>query len=469
VDLSTRTLGEFFARLVATEWHPPGFFLLAYLWTRAFGTGELALKSLPYLFSVATIPLVYLLGRRAASEAAGLVAAAAFALAPAAIAYSDMYLYPVMGFFATLLACVVTQIRRDRANPKLLAAALIVAVAVVYLHYTALLYLPLLLAWSLTAPSGRRQGFALAIVLGAALVCFIPWLPVFLQQRHVGVPYLSPMTPGQKATQGLWMLINLMPVAPLRAQFVAFVLLCSQTIVLARERALRSDAASLGAIFFIIVAVIEAQGLPIIRYAVCFYALFCVFIGWVAVAAAQNVAWALKMTQTARTVAAAAIGAAVLAANASVAVANASMAQSGIRAFLSAHPPDPATLYVIAPDYMAATFAFYARNSDVRFIGFPKQRQPEVYEVARDADNWNDPKAVSNALATVRALSQRYAYLDVVADASARDRGRVPYGKTWTLLARLDRRYRLLDRTLYPGKIELVYVYRFALKPETTL
>jgi mannosyltransferase len=47
-----------------SESSPPLYYVLAWLWSRLFGTGEVALRSLPALLGTATIPVVWALGRR---------------------------------------------------------------------------------------------------------------------------------------------------------------------------------------------------------------------------------------------------------------------------------------------------------------------------------------------------------------------------------------------------------------------
>src|SRR5436190_482646 len=58
-----------------SESSPPLYYVLGWLWTHVFGTGEVGLRSLPALIGTATIPVVWALGRRIGGDGAGLVAA----------------------------------------------------------------------------------------------------------------------------------------------------------------------------------------------------------------------------------------------------------------------------------------------------------------------------------------------------------------------------------------------------------
>ena len=71
------------------ETTPPLYFVLAWLWSKLFGTGEAGLRSLSAIAGVAVIPIAYLCGRELVSRRAGLVAAALTAVSPLMIWYSQ--------------------------------------------------------------------------------------------------------------------------------------------------------------------------------------------------------------------------------------------------------------------------------------------------------------------------------------------------------------------------------------------
>jgi 4-amino-4-deoxy-L-arabinose transferase-like glycosyltransferase len=68
---------------------PPLYYVLAWMWAKAFGTGEIGLRSLSALAGVGAIPVAYLCGRELFSRSAGLLAAAFTALSPFLIWYSQ--------------------------------------------------------------------------------------------------------------------------------------------------------------------------------------------------------------------------------------------------------------------------------------------------------------------------------------------------------------------------------------------
>ncbi len=75
--------------IVGMERSPPLYYLLAWPWTRLFGTHEAALRSLSALFGVLTIPAALLCARELAGRRAALVAAALVAFNPYLVWYSQ--------------------------------------------------------------------------------------------------------------------------------------------------------------------------------------------------------------------------------------------------------------------------------------------------------------------------------------------------------------------------------------------
>jgi mannosyltransferase len=71
------------------ETTPPLYFVVAWLWAKVFGTGEVGLRSLSALLGTGVIVLSYLCARELVSRAAGLVAAALAAVSPFMIWYSQ--------------------------------------------------------------------------------------------------------------------------------------------------------------------------------------------------------------------------------------------------------------------------------------------------------------------------------------------------------------------------------------------
>src|SRR5207244_3729093 len=83
VGLVHKSLGGMLSTIPSSESTPPLYYVLAWVWAKAFGTGEAGLRSLSALFGVATIPVGYSTARILIGRRAGLAAALLVALSPA--------------------------------------------------------------------------------------------------------------------------------------------------------------------------------------------------------------------------------------------------------------------------------------------------------------------------------------------------------------------------------------------------
>jgi mannosyltransferase len=85
------------------EGGPPLYLLLLWGWRKAFGDGEIAIRSMSALLGTATVPVAFAAARELASRRAGLFAAALAATSPLLIWYSqDVRTYALLVFLAAL-------------------------------------------------------------------------------------------------------------------------------------------------------------------------------------------------------------------------------------------------------------------------------------------------------------------------------------------------------------------------------
>src|SRR2546422_3881372 len=89
VWLLHHSLVGLFGTIPRTESTPPLYYVLAWLWTRPFGTGSVAIRSLSACLGVMTVPACFLAARELAGRRAGEIASVLAALSPALIWYSQ--------------------------------------------------------------------------------------------------------------------------------------------------------------------------------------------------------------------------------------------------------------------------------------------------------------------------------------------------------------------------------------------
>jgi mannosyltransferase len=143
-----------------TQATPPLYFVVAWVWARLFGFGEAGLRSLSALAGVATVPVVYGLGRELISPRAGIVAAALAACSPMLVWYSQearSYSLLVLMSAVSLLmfARVLSEPRSGRVIGWAAASALALAI-----HYFAIVVVAPSAAWLLWGVSAPGEGSA---------------------------------------------------------------------------------------------------------------------------------------------------------------------------------------------------------------------------------------------------------------------------------------------------------------------
>ncbi len=207
VGLLHRGLGAMLRALPHSESTPPLYYLLAWVWARIFGFGEVGLRSLSALLGVATIPVAYLAGARLVGRRAGLVVALLAATSPLLVWFSQearSYALLVLlcaGSLALLPAAMAGQ------RHGLLGWSLVCALALATHYFAAFVVAPealwLLAGWrgvggardrtgaidaDVTEGSARagRSWRAPALAVAFVVVVAAALVPLALAQRHTG-------------------------------------------------------------------------------------------------------------------------------------------------------------------------------------------------------------------------------------------------------------------------------------------
>ena len=197
---ASRPLAEQWQQIPFYEPHPPLYYGLLWLWSRVFGEGEAALRSLSAVANVLTIPLIYCIGRLAikgdGGKWVGLVAGMLAALYPTQIYYAQetrAYTLLMLAVSALMVALLwlmshpetldrpLKVVIRDRTSGVRLAAlvTLFASALAFWLHNTSLILVsPLLLIAAVLM--FVRTGFSWPLlrnfmVIGLGILAL--WLP----------------------------------------------------------------------------------------------------------------------------------------------------------------------------------------------------------------------------------------------------------------------------------------------------
>lgn len=176
------SLFDTLSAIPGSESTPPLYYLLAWFWSRLFGTGEVGLRSLSALAGTASIAVVYLgavalpLPRRA-----GAIAAAIVAVSPVLIWFSqDARAYALVFLLTALSFLFFARARRNRSRRDLTWWAVFSALAVATHYFAGFVVLPEAALLLLGAANRRRVGVAILAVAAAAALL----LPIALRQAE---------------------------------------------------------------------------------------------------------------------------------------------------------------------------------------------------------------------------------------------------------------------------------------------
>jgi hypothetical protein len=180
-------------KITHAEITPPLSFLLFWLTSRLGHAPELL--RLPSLIAgTASIPVVYLIGRRTVGRPAALVATGLTTLSPFMIYYSaEARAYGLM-MLAVLVSTLAILLAVDAGRVRWWVMYGISACAAFYLHYTCVFVLAVQFVWVLWAHPQQRRAVVIASV--AAAVGVLPWAPGLINDfRSPTLKILSALSP----------------------------------------------------------------------------------------------------------------------------------------------------------------------------------------------------------------------------------------------------------------------------------
>lgn len=173
---------------------PPLYHLLAWCWSRLFGTSETALRLFTATGFAAAAATAWLTLRRPFGRFGATVATAA------AIGGSELLLdlnrqarfYGLFMFETAAIVYLMARVARRGPSPQLGAALFAAHAALLYTHIFGIVYSAALgaalLCWDLVV--ARRPRLLTSGAVALAWVAFLPWIPSFQRQMEVAKPSL---------------------------------------------------------------------------------------------------------------------------------------------------------------------------------------------------------------------------------------------------------------------------------------
>ena len=198
VAIAHRSLPHLFTAL-RHDGSPPLYYVLLHWWMSLVGTSTFAIRSMSGVFSVLTLPLMWLAARRiGADRRLAAIAVLLFALNPFAIRYAtEARMYSLVVALWLVAFLVLTRWWTDGVWWSGVVGALTVAALVLTQYWSLFAVIAVGAAALVVGWRGDRRGWRLLAVLMVGCLGFIPWAPSFVYQlKHTGAPWGGPPTLG---------------------------------------------------------------------------------------------------------------------------------------------------------------------------------------------------------------------------------------------------------------------------------
>lgn len=183
--------GELIEKGVKVDGHPAGVQVFLWFWTALFGTLEWVVK-LPFIvMGIASVWLMFLLGKRWGNNTVGLLGAAFLASMQYTVMFSQIARPYASGLFLSLLMLYFWSglVRSTHIRPWYWFAYVLSAALCAYNHHFSLLFAAIVGLVGIPLV-GRNQLWKYALAGLAIFALYIPHLPIFFHQLGIGGVHL---------------------------------------------------------------------------------------------------------------------------------------------------------------------------------------------------------------------------------------------------------------------------------------
>ncbi len=206
-----RIAGLGFGDMVAAlrnDGHPALYYLLLGWWMDVVGQSDVAVRAFSAVASLATVPVLWAIGRRR-SETLAVLAALIGLSSPFLLRYgTEARMYALLTFFVAL-AWLAVERALERPDPGRLAVVAAVTAALIHTHYWSFWLIGATLLMGATAtvfgePDRRRSVIRTMIAVSAGAATFVVWLGVFFDQLgSTGTPWADRARPAEIAIEAM--------------------------------------------------------------------------------------------------------------------------------------------------------------------------------------------------------------------------------------------------------------------------
>ncbi len=199
VNIASLPVGDIFEAL-RHDGHPPLYYLLLHGWIEVVGDGDVAVRALSGIFAVATLPLVWVAGRRLAGRPGGAWALVVVSLSPYWVRYAtETRMYSLVMLLVVAGYLLLLDALHRPSWPRLGGLTLLSGLLLLTHYWSCYLLgavglVLVVRAWR--QPADRPATLRVTAAVAAGGLLFLPWLPGFLYQAsHTGTPWGAPFRP----------------------------------------------------------------------------------------------------------------------------------------------------------------------------------------------------------------------------------------------------------------------------------
>lgn len=185
VNAKNLSLIKFIFSYPIGDFHPPGYFLILWLWTRIFGFSEIAVRSPSVIFGVISIFLIYAIVNRLINKQTSLISSLFLAFSPLHVYYSQEARMYSFATFAVCLSFYFFSRILNKSSINNYLGFFVANVLVFYSDYLAYLIFPAQIIYVLIFRKSLRSKIILIILLSS--LSLLPWIPTFLKQLNSGI------------------------------------------------------------------------------------------------------------------------------------------------------------------------------------------------------------------------------------------------------------------------------------------
>jgi hypothetical protein len=189
-----------FSEILSRQGWPnvPAYSYILWLWTKATGTGEVALRVLSILAMLGAVYLLYRAARELFDRDVAIIAAVIFSVHPLVI-FAAIDVRPYAFGALAINASILTLVRLRQNNSNWLAALLgLLAACIVYFHFLMIVILPALAICFVAIKIGDRKVFRHqgGVALAVFALVFLPVIPGLQYMFHTGGTHVFDEAPG---------------------------------------------------------------------------------------------------------------------------------------------------------------------------------------------------------------------------------------------------------------------------------